>query len=765
MAGPTHARVSAAGNVAEARFRRLLEAAPDAIVISDRRGRIVLVNAQTESLFGYRTGELINQPVEILIPESVREKHMGHRAGFNAEPRTRPMGTGLELFARRKDGSVFPVEISLSPLEDEGEFLVTAAIRDISERKAAQEALRLSEERFRLLVNEVKDYAIFMVDPGGRVCSWNEGGRRILGYERQEIIGEQFSRFYAPEDAQQGLPEQSLKAAAEQERSESEGWRIRKDGSRFWANVVTTALHEQTGRLIGFTQMIQDITERKQAKEAFLLEVATALVSKLDLRQLLAAVASCLRQVKDFDFARLAIYDPATKMLKSEALDERSAREAPGDALISPTGDSPEAWVFNTRKLLLLKGQPREAWSFKLAPPLDQTVRSGCWLPLIGPGRTVGVLSILSHQTGAFSDDDLAAFTQVGNPIALALDNVMAFQEVSEEKEKLREEKLYLEDELRAQFNFQEIVGQSQLLQQALKQLETVAPTDSTVLILGETGTGKELLARAVHNLSTRREATFVRINCASIPAGLLESELFGHEKGAFTGALAQRVGRVELAHRGTLFLDEVGDIPLELQAKLLRVLQEKEFERLGSTRTITSDVRIVAATNRPLTKMVAKGEFRRDLYYRLSVFPIVVPSLRERPEDIPLLVSYFVLKYARRLKKRVETVPSEALRALAAYSWPGNVRELEHLIERAVILSPGTELKLPPFEVDFGEQAGVASSSSLEEVEREHILRVLRATGGKIAGPGGAAEQLHMNRTTLNSRMRKLGISRRDFE
>jgi formate hydrogenlyase transcriptional activator len=452
-------------------------------------------------------------------------------------------------------------------------------------------------------------------------------------------------------------------------------------------------------------------------------------------------------------------------MLKSEALDERSAREAPGDALISPTGDSPVSWVFNTRKPLLMKGQPQERWPFKTVRTFAQAVRSGCWLPLTGRERTLGVLSILSHQPEAFTEDDLAAFTQVGNPIALALDNAMAFQRVAEQKEKLREEKLYLEDEIRTQFNFQEIVGQGRLLRHALKQVETVAPTDSTVLILGETGTGKELLARAVHNLSPRREATFVRVNCASIPAGLLESELFGHEKGAFTGALTQRIGRIELAHRGTLFLDEVGDIPLELQAKLLRVLQEKEFERLGSARTLRSDVRIVAATNRPLKKMVSEGEFRRDLYYRLNVFPIVVPPLRERAEDIPLLVNYFVLKHARRLKKTME-VPPEALRALAAYSWPGNVRELEHLIERAVILSPGPELKLPLFEVDFGEQgASAAGPSALENVEREHILRVLRASGGRIAGPGGAAEQLGMNRTTLNSRMRKLGITRKDFQ
>jgi formate hydrogenlyase transcriptional activator len=447
-------------------------------------------------------------------------------------------------------------------------------------------------------------------------------------------------------------------------------------------------------------------------------------------------------------------------MLKSEPLDERSARESPQDELISPTGDSPVAWVFNTRKPLLLKGEPNETWPCKMPPASgEQAVRSGCWLPLTGREGALGVLAILSRHAGTFTDEDLAVFRQITDQIAIALDNAMAFQRISSQKEKLEEEKLYFEDEIRTQFNFEEIVGKSRPLLRVLKQLETVAPTDSTILILGETGTGKELLARAAHNLSTRRAGTFVRVNCASIPAGLLESELFGHEKGAFTGALSQRIGRIELAHRGTLFLDEVGDIPLELQAKLLRFLQEKEFERLGSSRTLTSDARIVA-----LKAMVAAGEFRRDLYYRLNVFPILVPPLRDRPEDVPLLVKYFVLKHAGRLKKSIESVPPEAMRALAGYSWPGNIRELEHLIERAVILSSTSVLNLPPLEVDLDEPASGSGASALEEVERQHILRILRRTGGKIAGPGGAAEQLGMNRTTLNSRLRKLRISRKDF-
>jgi PAS domain S-box-containing protein len=765
MAEGKRMSANVANHAGEEKFRRLLESAPDAMVIADRDGRITLVNTQTERLFGYTSEELAGQAVEILVPEHLRQDHHRHRGEYHAEPHTRPMGSGLELFGRRKDGSLFPVEISLSPFADSGEFLVMAAIRDITDRKAAQEALRLSEERFRLLVNEVKDYAIFMLDPAGHVRSWNEGAQTITGYQAEEILGQHFSRFYTTEDAQRGTPQRELELTGAEGRSEQEGWRVRKDRSRFWASVVMTALHDQEGRPFGFTQVLQDITARKQAKETFLLEVANALVSNLDFPRLLAAISSCLRQVKEFDFATLALFDGATRMLKSEPLDERSMRESTEDELISPAGDSPAAWVFNTREPLLLKGEPGEKWPYKMPPAAaGQAVRSGCWLPLIGREGALGVLCILSRRAGTFHEEDLAVFRQIAAQIAIALDNAMAFQRVSSQKEKLEEEKLYLEDEIRTHFNFEEIVGKSRPLLRVLKQLETVAPTDSTVLILGETGTGKELLARAAHNLSPRREATFVRVNCASIPAGLLESELFGHEKGAFTGALSQRIGRIELAHRGTLFLDEVGDIPLELQAKLLRFLQEKEFERLGSSRTLTSDARIVAATNRDLKSMVAAGQFRGDLYYRLNVFPILVPPLRDRPEDIPLLVKYFVLKHSKRIKRTIETVPPEALRAFASYSWPGNIRELDHLIERAIILSSGPVLRLPPFEADFGQQPTASGSSSLQDFEREHILHVLRRTGGKIAGPGGAAEQLGMNRTTLNSRLRKLGISRKDF-
>ncbi len=325
----------------------------------------------------------------------------------------------------------------------------------------------------------------------------------------------------------------------------------------------------------------------------------------------------------------------------------------------------------------------------------------------------------------------------------------------------MEKENLYLREEIRTEANFEDIVGESRGLKHVLQQLEIVAPTDSTVLVLGETGTGKELIARALHQLSTRNDRAFVKINCAAIPTGLLESELFGHEKGAFTGAIAQKVGRFELAHRGTIFLDEIGEVPLELQSKMLRVLQEQEFERLGGTRTIRVDVRLVAATNRDLMQMVEAGEFRSDLFYRLNVFPITVPPLRERQEDIPILVRYFAQRYATRMKRPIETIPTKTMERLAGYPWPGNIRELENLIERAVILSQGSELAVPLLDLKVGLQRGTQSMASLEGAERDHILRALQDTKWVIGGALGTAARLGMKRTTLISKMKKLGISR----
>jgi len=375
--------------------------------------------------------------------------------------------------------------------------------------------------------------------------------------------------------------------------------------------------------------------------------------------------------------------------------------------------------------------------------------------------RRLGTLSIGRVGGEPFTACDAELLASVANQVAFSVENALAFQEIAELKDKLVAEKVYLQDEIRTEYNFEEIIGQSSALKRALHEVETVAPTDSAVLVCGETGTGKELIARAIHELSRRRERTFVKLNCAAIPTGLLESELFGHERGAFTGAIAQRVGRFELADGGTLFLDEVGDIPLELQPKLLRVLQEQEFERLGSTRTKRVDVRLVAATNQNLEEMVAAGTFRNDLYYRLNVFPIMLPPLRERPEDIPPLVRYFVQKFARRMNKRIETIPADAMTALSRYSWPGNVRELENAVERAVILTTGLALRVPVSEFRDRALAPSAGAATLEATEREAILRALHESNWVLGGPQGAATRLGLKRTTLQSRIQKLGIDR----
>jgi formate hydrogenlyase transcriptional activator len=386
-------------------------------------------------------------------------------------------------------------------------------------------------------------------------------------------------------------------------------------------------------------------------------------------------------------------------------------------------------------------------------------------LPLLRGDRVLGVLSLVRTDKNAFTGSDLEFLSQVAGQIAIAIDNALAYRQITELKDKLAQEKLYFEDELSSEMNFQEIIGNSAVLRSVLRQVEAVAPTGSTVLIHGDTGTGKELIARAVHNLSQRQANPFVKLNCAAIPTGLLESELFGHERGAFTGAVAQRIGRFELASQGTIFLDEVGEIPLELQPKLLRVLQEREFERLGGSRTLRTNARLIAATNRDLRTMVEEQTFRSDLFYRLSVFPIHVPPLRERTEDIPFLVRHFAQYFAFSMGKRIETISSETMNALVRYPWPGNIRELQNVIERAVILSPGPILKVPLTDLKArGAELNHINgngSSTLEEVERRHILSILEQTNWVFAGPNGAAARLGIKRPTLQFRMQKLGISR----
>ena len=513
----------------------------------------------------------------------------------------------------------------------------------------------------------------------------------------------------------------------------------------------------------------QQQLQNERDRLGLLLEITNTIVSSLDLHELLNAVSASLKRLVPHEYASLSLYDPETQRLQIHALDFPVSKGLLKEGLWVPVEGSPTGRAIMSGKPILITRADIAQFGSDIARRIfDEGLKSAYCLPLISHGRALGTLVVASLREEHFPERDAELLRHIANQVAIGVENALAFRRMADRAQTLREEKLYLQDEIRTEYNFEEIIGDSMSLRRILDQLQTAAPTDSTILILGETGTGKELIARAIHHLSARREKTLVKVNCAAIPTGLLESELFGHEKGAFTGAIAQRIGRFELAHRGTIFLDEVGDIPLELQPKLLRVLQEQEFERLGSVRTTRVDVRVVAATNVDLAQKVAANQFRSDLYYRLNVFPITIPPLRERKEDIPVLVRYFAQKYARRMKKPVEAIPMKAMAALTEYHWPGNVRELENFIERSVILSHGAELQIPlgelrgrlkiPVIVPLQASDGIAT---LEHAEREHIVRALREAEWIVGGPKGAAMRLGMKRTTLQSRIKKLGIAR----
>ena len=533
--------------------------------------------------------------------------------------------------------------------------------------------------------------------------------------------------------------------------------------------------------------------ELQNSHQRLLLELTNRVASTLDLRELLRAISASVRQAMDCDMAGVSLLDSESSQFRLYAIDSPDSRGFIQEEMMVPV-EGPSATALETlRPAIKNTLTPIDPESTMYQRAVAEGIKSTCLVPLVSRGRALGILALGRRSEDAFKEEDSEFLMQVGGQLALAIENALAYREIADLKDKLAQEKLYLEEEIRTDKNFEQIVGKSAPLRHVLEMVQTVAPSDSTALLLGETGTGKELVARAIHDHSQRKDRTFVRINCAAIPTGLLESELFGHEKGAFTGAINQKIGRLELADQGTLFLDEVGDIPLEMQPKLLRVLQEREFERLGSTRTRKVNVRLVAATNRDLEAMIEAREFRSDLFYRLNVFPIHIPPLRERREDIPLLVRYFVEKFARQMQKQIDTIPSAALKKLTSWEWPGNIRELENFIERAVILTHGKALEVPLGEVrrtpkeplvsgaeprgreeiarivreTIGElNKGISTNRSREEDEkqREEIANILRETKGRVGGADGAAARAGLNRTTLISRMKKLGIDPRQY-
>jgi formate hydrogenlyase transcriptional activator len=553
----------------------------------------------------------------------------------------------------------------------------------------------------------VQDYALFLLDVDGSVAAWYAGAERIYGYKSEEVIGQDASSFYPDEDS---FPKQQekLKRVEIEGHVGSEGWHSKKDGSRFWANVITMALKDQNGELQGFARVVRDFSDRHERDEKLKRSRAHLPVRPVE---------STIAGIVSGEFDRIP--------------------EA-NDAFLDMVGYT---------RTDLLAGLLR--WP-ELTPPEYSVLDEMAHEEGLRFGASTPFEKELIRKDG----------TRVPVLVATAVLKLCPFRWITfvqDLRDRDRQESLL--DEIALTEDFEEIVGTSAALRRVQRQIEVVAPTDANVLILGETGTGKELVARAIHKLSPRRKFPFVTLNCAAIPTGLLESELFGYERGAFTGALSQKIGRFEMAHRGTLFLDEVGDIPLDLQPKLLRALQEKSFERLGGTRTIPIDVRLLAATNRNLTQMMGDKLFRSDLYYRLRVFPITTPPLRDHPEDIPVLARHFTQKYAAIMERKITKIPSETMRALVSWPWPGNVRELENFIERSVILSPGPSLRAPIAELRATAEGN--GSFTLEEVERNHILRVFRETGGVVST---AATRLGLPRTTLNAMMKKLGISRRDL-
>ncbi len=554
----------------------------------------------------------------------------------------------------------------------------------------------------------VADYALFLLDADGQVAAWYAGAERIYGYKESEIIGQSAVLLDYGDDVLS--QQEQMKRATGEGHVGTEGWHVKKDGSRFWANSITMALKDERGDLQGFARVVRDFSDRHERDEKLRRDRA---------RRRPLPVESAIAGIVSGEFDRIP--------------------EA-NDAFLQLVGYS---------RIDLLAGRLR--WP-ELTPseyaPLDELAHE--------EGLRFGACTPFEKELLRKDGSRVAVLVATA---VLKLSPFRWITFVQDLTERERVENLDYENAL-LQHGFEEIVGTSAAMRRVQRQVEVVAPTDATVLILGETGTGKELVARAVHRISPRRDCPFVTLNCAAIPTGLLESELFGYEKGAFTGALSQKIGRFEMAHRGTLFLDEVGDIPLDLQPKLLRALQEKSFERLGGTRTIPIDVRLLAATNRNLTQMMGDKLFRSDLYYRLKVFPITTPALRDHPEDIPILARHFTRKYAEKMDRKIEIIPTETIRVLVNWPWPGNVRELENFIERSVILSRGPNLRAPLAELRSG-AGGDIGGSTLEEVERDYILRIFRECGGVVSK---TATRLGMPRTTLNAMMKKLGVSRSDL-
>ena len=772
------------------RWRSVFENSAIGVALTDLNGRFLATNPVYQIMLGYSEEELRALSFLDVTHADYLEANRALAAELLDGKRQQFQ---IEKQYRRKDGSLIWVRnnVSLVPGTETTPRFIMALSEDITERKRAEEALHKSEEQVRLILDSTAE-GIFGCDPDGTCLFCNPAAARLLGYDdTSELLGKNMhalehhtradGRPYPLEECPIYVGFQNGQRV---HLDDEVFWR--KDGTcfpvEFWSHPVFRG-----DRTIGAVIAFVDITERKQAEEALrksermkrsLLDINNAIITNLTEEALLRSISEALRPSIPFDRCAITLYTPETDTIRFMAVEGPLRSDYFQTGLEVGRSETSVGWVFDHQKPLLRNlaeeqqfANERRLWK--------EGLQSLCAVPLILRGKSIGTLSVVSREKDRYSEEDSQFLQEVAIQVVLAIENMKSYEEIAALKARLEKENIYLREEIRTEHNFEEIVGNSPALLAVLRTVEQVAPTDSTVLIYGETGTGKELIARAIHNRSARKDRALVSVNCSAISAGLVESELFGHLKGAFTGAIDRRIGRFELANGGTIFLDEIGELPLETQVKLLRVLQEQEFEPVGSSRTQRVDVRVIAATNRNLREMVEAGRFRSDLFYRLNVFPLQLPPLRERRSDVPQLVALCVSRFAKRFGKKVEGVSQETMANLMGYEWPGNIRELQNVIERAVVLSAGQTLRLDKdlvpvvacegnletAEIKAQEaQTAVPSASglpTLEEVERAHIVAALQQAGGVIDGPNGAARILDLHPNTLRHRMSKLSIKR----
>jgi formate hydrogenlyase transcriptional activator len=774
----------------EERIRLILDSATEAICGCDSEGTCLFSNLAAARILGY------DDPAELLGKNMHALEHHTRKDGTPYPIEECPIYIGFQKNEDvhrdnevywRKDGTSFPVEFWSHIVVRGGKTLgAVITFIDITERKQAEEALRKSEERWRS-VYENSAIGVALTGLNGRFLAANRAYEKMLGYTEEELRKLTFLQITEEDyrDANSELISELLEGKRQQFQIEKQ-YR-RKDGTLRWVsnNVSLVPGTESMPRFI--MALSEDITQRKQAETALrkseeknriLLQINNAIITNLTQQALLHSISEALHPVFPFDRCAITLYQPERDSFCFLAVEGELHSDYFQTGLEFSRDETCGSWVFEHLRPLVRRDLEKEQQYFNERRLVAEGIQSMCVVPLALQGKCIGLLSLVRREKDQYSDEDAGFLQEVANQVTLAIQNMQSYREIDNLKARVEKENVYLREELHTEHNFEEIVGNSPALLKVLRTVDQVAPTDSTVLIYGETGTGKELVARAIHSRSARNGRALVNVNCSAISAGLVESELFGHMKGAFTGALERRVGRFELAHGGTIFLDEIGELSLETQVKLLRVLQEHEFEPVGSSRSLHVDVRVIAATNRNLSEAVQAGRFRSDLFYRLNVFPIELPPLRERRSDIPQLVAFCISRFSKRLGKKIDGVSGESMENLVNYPWPGNIRELQNVIERAVVLSAEPTLRLdrdlmpvPAYtkgmeaqDTDAPErrQADLESRElllTLDEVDRNHILAALQHTDGVVDGPKGAAKILKLHPNTLRHRMNKLGI------